>query len=107
VKRVTRLYVAPYWYDVTYDSLLSSVAGVLGACGTDDLKILMQANNPPDVMIETLLHESMHAMWAQTNLLKTFSSDEQEAIIYAMTPRIMAFLRDNPEFARALCRKQV
>ena len=103
--RIERIYVAPYWYTIKYDKLLSSVAGVLGACGTDDLTMLMQADNPPDVMAETLLHEAMHAMWAQTNLLKMFSSDEQEAVIYAMAPRIMAMLRDNPALARKLCKK--
>lgn len=102
MKNIERIYIAPFWYDIVYDQQLSAAAGVLGACNSDILKILMQADNPEPVMMETLFHEALHAAWTQTGLDKAYSSEQEEEVIYSLSPRMTAILKDNPAFTRRL-----
>lgn len=101
---IRSLKVAPYRYKVIQHKGLSAAAGVLGACANDELHILMDPDSPPMVYAETLFHETLHAIWNQTFLATKYSSQEEEDIIYTLTPRIVALLRDNPKLVEELMR---
>ena len=94
--------ISPYTYKVLSHKGLSAAAGVLGACANDELHILMDPDSPPQVYYETLLHETLHGIWNQTFLATKYSSAEEEDIIYTLTPRIVALLRDNPKLVEEL-----
>lgn len=101
-----RVYVSPYLYTVVMQKDLSAAAAVLGACMPDDLKILLDPGSPGLVMWETLFHESLHAIWSQTSLEAKFPNAEQEEIIYTLTPRLVALLRDNPELVAGIMEEE-
>ena len=99
---IRALRIAPYKYKVMAHKGLAAAAGVLGACANDELQILMDPDSPAQVYYETLLHESLHAIWNQTFLATKYSSAEEEDIIYTITPRLVALLRDNPKLVEEL-----
>jgi hypothetical protein len=60
----------------------------------------------PDVARETFLHEAMHGMWYQTLLDRQYRDKQEEDIIYSLAPKILEFLRDNPEAVEFLLESQ-
>lgn len=106
MSKPTEVYVAPFWYEVYYDENLRVSAGVLGACNTDQQKILMDPTQGGEVFWETLLHEMLHAAWTQTALDKTYTGEQEEEIIFTMSPRLVAILKDNPVVVRGITRKR-
>lgn len=105
MSRLKKLFISPFTYEVRWHEGLSAVAGVLGAANCDEAVIIMETQQAPAVAMETLLHESLHAMWTQTALDHIYTTDQEEQIIYTMSPRIVALLRDNPAFVKALTQK--
>jgi hypothetical protein len=73
------------------------VAGVSGACDEIQTIILIDPSASLAVKQDTILHEPLHAIWGQTMLDKKYTDDEEEAVIWSLTPRIVALLRDNPD----------
>lgn len=67
---------------------------LLGVCFTDDLLISLDADQPPSVMRETLLHEIVHALAHQWSLGDT--SDE-EAWASALGVGLLQVFRYNPD----------
>lgn len=89
-----RAKIGAFTYDVRYDPKLQAVGGVLGTCLSDSLIILIDQNLPDEVEAETILHEVMHASWAQTGLRKRFGEEDEEFIIWQLSPLIFGFLRE-------------
>jgi hypothetical protein len=89
--------IAPFRYEVTYDNELSQKAGVLGVCQCDISHIVLDDAVSPGVLCETLLHEALHAMWNQTSLDSKYTDEQEEEVIFAMSPRIFSFIQDNRE----------
>ena len=99
---IDKVTVAPYEYEVRYDDNLSASASVLGLCMADSLIILLDPTSAPAIMHETLLHEVLHAAWTQTALDGIYTDEQEEQIIFTLTPRIVAFLKDNPHYVEGL-----
>jgi hypothetical protein len=100
VKKIEGVYVSPFSYEVKYDDQLTKNAGALGATGTDQTYIVLDPSSSRGVLMETLLHECLHAIWTQTALDKEYSDEQEEQVIYTLSPRIMALLRDNPRMVK-------
>ncbi len=96
------LLISPYDYRIHYDDNLSKAANVLGVCQSDDNIIIIDPTSARMVQKETLLHEAMHAMWNQTALDGIYSDEQEEQVVFTLTPRIVALLRDNPAFVKEL-----
>ena len=60
--------------------------GDFGKTDHDSLTIKIRSDVHPDVAAETLLHEMMHAAWAQTPLAQMLTSDQEEQVIRALCP---------------------
>jgi hypothetical protein len=101
-KRPDIITIAPFDYAVRDEPQLQERAGVVGLCNTDTLHLYLDGGLPYGVEAETLLHETLHAMWAQTNLQKRFTDKQQEAVVWALAPRLLSLLRDNPELVKWL-----
>ena len=97
--------VGPHTYSVTLAPELSN-AGASGLCGTDTQEVHIDAKLGPTVERETVLHELIHAIWAQTFLKRGYPDDSGggtgETIIDELAPRLLALLRDNPRLVTYL-----
>lgn len=68
-----------------------------------ELTILL-APTVPSQERDTLLHELLHACWAQTGL--DFEDDEQERVVGALAPWLLGALRDNPRLVAFLLERE-
>lgn len=57
---------------------------------------------PPDALAESLLHEVLHALLEDSG--GEWSGKVEERIVGALSPRLAAFIRDNPEAVREITR---
>lgn len=71
-----------------------------GALQERELRILVARGHAPSQLRDTVLHEVLHAIWAQCGL--EFEHDDQERVVASMSPRLLACLRDNPELVAFL-----
>lgn len=55
--------------------------------------------NSPDAVKETMLHEILHGLFENTGI---DTEVDAERIVRLLTPRLHAFLKDNPGFQEAL-----
>lgn len=80
----------------------------LGTTGLDDQTIKVKTLGPggvgPDVQRETILHETLHAVFYLHKLDRYLSSkeDDGEEFIDALSPALLAVLRQNPALVRYL-----
>ena len=102
MKHPTKLRIGAYTYQVKMDPKLSEVANVLGTCLSDSLIILVDHNLPDELEAETLLHEALHAIWHQTSLAKKYNDEEEEYIVWQISPHIFRMLRENPRLVEWL-----
>lgn len=96
------LYLSPHWYDIFKEEGLATRAEACGLCGPDTQTIYIDAQLGETVEKETLLHEAMHGLWSQTELDKKYTDKDEERVIFTLAPRILALLRENPEFTEWL-----
>ena len=62
------------------------------------LLILLDPDLPQSLLAESLLHEVLHACWAQTPLRCAEGiKDSEEDIVTALAPLIVGVLRSSPE----------
>jgi hypothetical protein len=89
-------------YEVIEDEKLSEVAGVSGAAMVDTETILVDPGVGFGVARETLLHELLHCVFSASGLgagngeSKRFTTEQEEEIVWTMSPLVLSMLRDNP-----------
>lgn len=71
----------------------------LGQWDIRPARIMYDASANPNVIRETLLHESLHAVLEHTSVANAM----HEEIISAMSPLLLHMLRANPALVRYLC----
>lgn len=98
MKRPKQLYVEPFAYRVQYEPEWSIKTGNMGNCVTDTQTIYVDASLTEQAERDTVLHEVLHALWSQTGLQKAYTEDQQEDVVWQLTPRLLAVLKDNPDF---------
>lgn len=64
--------------------------GRFGDSDVERLQIRVRGDLPDSVRRETLLHEVMHHVWAQTPLAVMFSEEQEEQVIRALSPMLYA-----------------
>jgi hypothetical protein len=94
---IKQLKLGAFTYKVVLDPKLKEIASNLGMCLTDSLTLVLDANMPDALEAEVLLHECLHALWAQTGLTKEYDNDQEEKAVFQLSPLIFGFLRDNPK----------
>lgn len=105
---VSTVLVRPHLFQVVYDEQFASVTNTAGACGQDEQKILLDPDLGESVELETLVHEGLHAAWYQTELDRAYTDDQEEQVIWTLSPRIVSFIQDNPKLIAAIqaCRRR-
>lgn len=74
--------------------------GRLGECSYRDCTIRVSDGQLPADQVETVVHEALHTLFHDVGM--TMSSDEEETIVSHLTPRLTAFLADNPDAVRTM-----
>jgi hypothetical protein len=64
--------------------------GKYGDSDVERLTIRVRSDLPNSVRRETVLHEVMHHIWAQTPLAVMFSEEQEEQVIRALSPMLFA-----------------
>ena len=72
-----------------------TVVSLLGSTHVDDQSIKIEVNVGPDIQRKTLLHESLHAMFALTAAGADLDDAAEERIVKRLAPVLLQFLRDN------------
>ena len=98
MKRPKVLYVEPFAYALDARPEWTLQTGNMGNCVTDAQQIIFDAGLTDQAERDTVLHEALHAVWSQTGLQKAFTEEQQEDVIWQLTPRLFALLKDNPDF---------
>ena len=75
--------------------------GSRGDTRTDFQMIRLRSDRPHTGMADTLLHETLHAIWDQTPL-RFWKDDAEEEAITAITPVLLDVLRRNRKLTEFL-----
>lgn len=109
VKLPKRLRIGSFIWKMRYDNDSMAASGATGATLADQLTILIQtkgAGNAKQIVQDSVLHETLHAIWSQTYLKKDYPDEGNEAagekIIAELSPHLLAMLRDNPDLVKFL-----
>lgn len=69
-------------------------------------EVLVQPGQAPSYERDTILHEILHAVIAETGLRAWFSDqDKEEEMVLVLAPALLEVLRENPALVRYLCEK--
>jgi hypothetical protein len=101
-KRPTRLYIEPFTYSLEARPGWSEATGNMGNCLKDSQQLIIDPGLSDQAERDTVLHEALHALWSQTGLQKEYTEEQEEGIVWQLTPRLLGFLKDNPEFVKWL-----
>lgn len=62
-----------------------------------DRTLIRVANTlSPTIQAEVVVHEALHGAWAQTSLRQRYDHEQQEEIVTALAPLVLALVRANP-----------
>lgn len=94
--------VGPHHYTVDPDDRASQ-RDARGEAYTDRCAIVYDDRMHQSALRETLLHETLHAVWAATGLPAVEgANDEEEVIVASLSPLLLGVLRDNPRLVTFL-----
>lgn len=109
VKLPKRLRIGSFTWKLRYDNEATAASGTTGATMADQLTVIVQSKasgNAKQVVQDTVLHEVLHAIWAQTYLKTDYPDSGNDSVgekmISELSPHILALLRDNPKLVRFL-----
>lgn len=72
---------------------------LLGCWNRDTREIRLRSGiGSPQMVVEVLIHELLHALWTDSGLPDT--NIEEEDAVTKLAPRLQALLRDNPELVK-------
>lgn len=103
-----RVVVAPATYDIAidHDGRLDDLDELDGLCDFSRRRIWIKDHLAPSSERDTVLHEILHAVVDQLDLKRRFKEEVdkqfEEDVVYALTPRLLALLRDNPQLVTYL-----
>lgn len=94
---VRKVKVPPFTYTIEDNPDLLGLLGGDGASNANNQMIALDFSQGPDFLRDTLLHEILHMVWAQTPLYENSEKgkDYEERVIGALSPRILSFLQSN------------
>lgn len=87
------------------DGRLDELDDLDGVCDHSKNRIWIRERMGPLMEKDTVLHELLHSIIDQLDIKRRFKDvekDFEEDVVYALTPRILALLRDNPRLVRYL-----
>ena len=103
MKKPRRVKVGAHWYRIIYKRIEASASGF---CYRVAKKIEISDKLAGSYLAETLLHETMHAVWYEWGVVNSEMPMEayaagvatEEHAINGLANGLMAVFRDNPQF---------
>lgn len=99
MKPPKKLVVGPARFRVHQVELGDELLGITRAI---DLNIFVAPGQHPLVLMDTVLHEALHACMSAHGI-DAGDHDNEERLVRALTPALLALLRDNPKLVAYLC----
>jgi cob(I)alamin adenosyltransferase len=101
------VYVGPADYDVVLKKPKNMDRDrLLGETDTANTEISMTRKQSKSSMQNTLLHETLHAIfWTSGFNRQKFPMEQEEKVVQALTPWLLAVLQDNPDTLAFLLEK--
>ena len=91
------IYVGAADYDVRLKKDKEMDRGrLLGETDSENSTIEINKKQSKCSMQNTLLHETLHAIFWTSGYNRNWPMDEEEKVVQALTPWLLAFLQDNP-----------
>lgn len=101
MKKPQSVRVSPQVYEIRWDNQTCVQLKAFGQLAPDQGILFADPKVSLGNRQETLVHESLHAMWKQSRLCMEIPDEgddsEGEKIIRDLSPRILAWVQDNPE----------
>ena len=90
--------VSPFVFEVVHDPDQLSNSQGDAMIDRNQLKVYINRDRPDGNLRDDILHELLHAVYGQTPLFSNsdHGAEQEERIIAALSPRILAVLRENP-----------
>lgn len=87
-------------YSVDYDDILDQEMNFLGCCTNSEAEILIKDGQIPVEEADTLIHETLHALFYLLDF--ELSMKKEEAIVRPLATGILQVFLDNPGFLKYL-----
>lgn len=103
-----RVYVHPHTYSLAIDrdGRLDELEDLNGLCDFDRQRIWVKTPQTPGMERDTVLHEVLHAVFDQLDVKRRMKEEVgkefEEDVVYALAPRLLAVLKDNPGLVKYL-----
>lgn len=99
--------VGPHTYTLRAVENLESLTDQTGGVTFSEAVIVYDPAQAHTQLRDTLLHELLHCVIFETPLRKELKdSEEEEKLVWTLSPRILALLRDNPQLVAFLTEKE-
>lgn len=94
-----KIHVGPFDFDCQHDPEHLAALGGAAAMNFAKLRIVYDKSQAPGYLRDSILHEVIHAAYQQTNLFENSeaANEREEALVAALTPRLLDVLRANPK----------
>lgn len=94
--------VGPHVYEVVIDKDAINACSakldepVVGQCDTSACQIVIDPDQSPTQLLDTLLHEVLHACFDLIGASSDVDHDTEEKLVRRLSPVLIQVLRDNP-----------
>jgi hypothetical protein len=99
IVRPKNIKIGPYTYEISFKDKKAKISKLLERVGETHFQDLLIWVKPGKHMVEreTLMHETLHAIFAISGITNRFTYEEEEEIVASLSPYIMMVILDNPE----------
>jgi hypothetical protein len=95
--------VGPYQYTVNAFDSLAELTSQSAGVNFNKTEVHYDPAQSPGQMRDSILHELLHCIIYETHIRKEIGSEEdEEKLVWTLSPRILALLRDNPRLVQYL-----
>jgi len=103
MKRPKRVRVGNHDFDYLYGTIEADDRYVYGRMNPRHTQILIDDSNAESQIRDTVLHETLHAIWSDAPHI--LDSETEEQVVRALTPGLLSVMRENPKLVAYLLEK--
>ena len=100
---VSSVKIGGHDFSVVMDNDIRHEMGVMGYTNPEECIIKISSTQVPSQMLNTVIHEVIHALHYDTDLMRELDQSTEEHITTVMANSVCCFIRDNPKFVEMIC----